>query len=368
MHTGTERRSCAFQLAGAELRGAGSPALVGWTLAAYASVTDTPYEVTDDLGTFEETVHRGSFADTLARGPDVAFLANHSGLPLGRTASGTLTLNEDTRGLRYTVTLDPENPAAQSLRSAVNRRDATESSFAFKVTDQEWNPSYTKRAIYAVDLHRGDCSVVTYGANEATGAPDNATTLRAAYDRQIRAKYSADQLTALGKKGHAFLNPDGHYSFPIDDLEDLKAALHAVGRAGADHDKIRKYIAGRAKAMGQSALIPANWNSDGSLQGANAAGRLGSSRATPLPKVASPMVLHCNCCPPCAPASCDGSCCDACPIGDVYLPNADVASSSLDDPSNEFLGQLNDLTVRLAILRLKGRTFEPVPLFEERKP
>lgn len=85
------------------------------------------------------------------------------------------------------------------------------------------------------------------------------------YDEQVRAKYDADELQALGEKGHAFKNNDGRYSYPIDDVDDLKNAIKAVGRGNADHDAIRKYIIGRAKDLGQSDLIPENWNSDGSL-------------------------------------------------------------------------------------------------------
>lgn len=82
------------------------------------------------------------------------------------------------------------------------------------------------------------------------------------------AKYNADQLKALGAKGHAFKNPDGSYSYPIADAEDLTNAIHAVGRGGASHDAIRKYIIGRAKALGLSSKIPDSWNSDGSMRGA----------------------------------------------------------------------------------------------------
>lgn len=81
-----------------------------------------------------------------------------------------------------------------------------------------------------------------------------------------KAKYTAKQIAALGKQGKAFKNPDGIYSYPIDDLEDLKNAIRAVGRGGASHNAIRKYIAGRAKAMGQASLIPPSWNADGSLK------------------------------------------------------------------------------------------------------
>ena len=89
---------------------------------------------------------------------------------------------------------------------------------------------------------------------------------QAAYLPEVRAKYPQDEVDELGKKGHAF-GPDdgGHYSYPIDDEADLDSAIHAVGRGSADHDDIRKYIIGRAKAMGLSSKIPDNWKSDGSL-------------------------------------------------------------------------------------------------------
>lgn len=80
-------------------------------------------------------------------------------------------------------------------------------------------------------------------------------------------KYTADQIKAMGAKGQAFKNADGHFSYPIGDAGDLDNAIKAVGRGGADHDAIRKYIIGRAGAMGKSSMIPDNWNADGSLKG-----------------------------------------------------------------------------------------------------
>jgi hypothetical protein len=89
----------------------------------------------------------------------------------------------------------------------------------------------------------------------------------AEYEAQVRAKYTQAEVDTLGAKGHALKDDDGeHYSYPIDDLQDLKRAIKAVGRGSADHDKIRKYIIGRAKGMGKSTLIPENWNSDGSIK------------------------------------------------------------------------------------------------------
>lgn len=75
------------------------------------------------------------------------------------------------------------------------------------------------------------------------------------------AKYDAAQLTALLAKGQAMKNDKGKPSYPIGDEQDLKNAIRAVGRGGADHDKIRAYITRRAKALGKSDLIPADWTS-----------------------------------------------------------------------------------------------------------
>lgn len=80
-----------------------------------------------------------------------------------------------------------------------------------------------------------------------------------------KAKYDAEELAAMLAKGEAFKNADGEAAFPIGDEEDLKNAIHAVGRAGSDHDAVRKYIIGRAKDLKLTDLIPGNWNADGSL-------------------------------------------------------------------------------------------------------
>jgi len=95
---------------------------------------------------------------------------------------------------------------------------------------------------------------------------------QAAYLVEVRAKYTPSEVDALGAKGHAFKDPDdGHYSYPIDDLEDLRNAVHAVGRGNASHDAIRKYIIHMAGVLSATDEIPDNWNADGSLAEAKAA-------------------------------------------------------------------------------------------------
>ncbi|WBP87045.1 HK97 family phage prohead protease [Kitasatospora cathayae] len=134
----------------------------------YASVTESPYEMSDYLGDYTEVIRRGAFARTLAAGADVPFVVNHGGLTLARTKSGTLRLAEDSTGLHVEADLDPSSPHVQALRSAMERGDVDEMSFGFRVTSQEWSPDWTQRDITEVDLHKGDVSVVNFGANPAT--------------------------------------------------------------------------------------------------------------------------------------------------------------------------------------------------------
>ena len=145
----------------------------------FASVTEVEYEMEDWLGPWVESVSTGAFKKTLDEGADVAFLLNHQGMTLARTKPGTLKLSEETDGAAspvYGVTglhsealLDPQNFYVQAMRSAVERGDLDEMSFAFRVMRQEWNKDWTRRWINEVSLDKGDVSLVNYGANPSTG-------------------------------------------------------------------------------------------------------------------------------------------------------------------------------------------------------
>jgi len=70
-------------------------------------------------------------------------------------------------------------------------------------------------------------------------------------DLVVMENYDAEQRKEMAAKGLAL--PDG--SFPIKNLEDLKNAIQAYGRA-KDQAKAAKFIAKRAKALGADDLIP----------------------------------------------------------------------------------------------------------------
>lgn len=82
--------------------------------------------------------------------------------------------------------------------------------------------------------------------------------------------YSEDTRDKYADKGFAL--PDG--SFPIADVEDLKDAIQAHGRA-KDIEKAKKHIVKRARALGKEDLIPEEWNSSGAEA---AAARVASMR------------------------------------------------------------------------------------------
>lgn len=181
--TELQRRQMPFR--DVELRsvpdGTGGEAL---TFTGYACVTEVGYEMQDWLGPFTEVVRQGAFTKTLSEGADVPFLINHGGMTLARTKSGTLQLAEDTTGLHTEARLDPANSDVGDLRSAMDRGDMDEMSFAFWVTRQQWSPDYDQRDILEVNLNKGDVSVVNYGANPNTaGATLNSRDLAAHLER-----------------------------------------------------------------------------------------------------------------------------------------------------------------------------------------
>lgn len=132
------------------------------TIYGYAAVFDSPSEPMP----WVEYVRRGAFTKTLKDGADVRLLIDHVGVPLARTKSGTLRLEEDSRGLYMESELDPRNPDAARLISAMDRGDMSQMSFAFRSIKDNWNEDRSVRELREVQLY--DVSVVTFPAYEET--------------------------------------------------------------------------------------------------------------------------------------------------------------------------------------------------------
>ena len=138
-------------------------------VAGYASVTGVVYELQDLFGTYRERVAPTAFDRTLEANPEVVLTVNHQGLGLARTndGAGSLRLSVDGVGLRYVAQVNTQETDASDLVLKVERGTVFQSSFAFRLVDWEWVEDDLVE-LREIDLHRGDVSVVTYGANPDT--------------------------------------------------------------------------------------------------------------------------------------------------------------------------------------------------------
>ena len=118
---------------------------------------------------FREVIAPGAFTRALASEDPVFLLVNHDmeGIPLASTQSGTLQLRQDATGLYMEATLDPANPKAQELSSALRRGDMDKMSFAFTVSPEGQTRDAGLRTIN--DIERlYEVSVVTLPAYDST--------------------------------------------------------------------------------------------------------------------------------------------------------------------------------------------------------
>ena len=118
-------------------------------------------------GMFREVIAPGAFTDAIGR-DNVPFLINHDGLPLARTASGTLVLSQDATGLRMDAVLDGGDPDVQRIVGKMKRGDLDKMSFGFLPDVQEWDDTgdIPLRTIRKASLF--DVSIVTTPAYDGT--------------------------------------------------------------------------------------------------------------------------------------------------------------------------------------------------------
>lgn len=120
---------------------------------------------------FREKIAPGAF-NAAIKDADVRGLFNHDpNFVLGRTASKTMQLIEDEKGLRYIIS-PPDTATGRDVMALVARGDVTGSSFGFTVKRDEWTRP-TKpgelplRTIHEVEWLR-DVGPVTFPAYEET--------------------------------------------------------------------------------------------------------------------------------------------------------------------------------------------------------
>lgn len=144
-------------------------------IVGYAAVFNSP---SCDLGGFIERIAPGAFADSLANGDDVRALVDHDwGRIIGRRKAGTLTLEEDERGL-LTDTVPPDTSVGRDIVESIRRGDVDQMSFAFDTLEDDWSTAedgQTIRELRKVKLW--DISPVTFPAYDETSVSVSARSL-----------------------------------------------------------------------------------------------------------------------------------------------------------------------------------------------
>lgn len=147
------------------------------TFEGMASVTGQPYEMWDWYGPYIEVVEVGAFTETLAREDlDVPLVISHDSMRrIARTTSeaSPLELDEITEGEETGLhvlasNLDRTDPDVLYAISKLSSGLVDEMSFRFEIQLGSWSPDWTEYHIDRVNIHRGDVSIVGYGANPYT--------------------------------------------------------------------------------------------------------------------------------------------------------------------------------------------------------
>ena len=133
-------------------------------ISGHAAVFD---KLSQDLGGFREKIAPGAFRSSIKG--DVRALFNHNpDFILGRTKTGTLSLEEDRKGLAVDIT-PPDTDMGRSVVEAVRRGDISQMSFGFRTIKDEWHTDQagkTVRTLHEVELF--DVSPVTFAAYPQT--------------------------------------------------------------------------------------------------------------------------------------------------------------------------------------------------------
>jgi len=135
-------------------------------ITGHAAVFD---KWSEDLGGFREKIRAGAFKKTIKEA-DVRALFNHDpNFVLGRNTAGTLTLEEDKKGLAISIE-PPDTQWARDLTTSIERGDINQMSFGFRTVKDQWTTpkegTDNQRELLEVELF--DVSPVTFPAYPQT--------------------------------------------------------------------------------------------------------------------------------------------------------------------------------------------------------
>jgi HK97 family phage prohead protease len=261
-------------LATQDLRAAGTTAAP--RIEGYA----TKFGNVADLGSFKEMVAPGAFTRTLASDTEVVFLFNHDdNLLLGRRSAGTLSVEQDSIGLKFSCTL-PDTSTAKDVYANLKAGNLRECSFGFHV-DQPNGEQWTKlpdgttlRTLVSVTLF--DCSVVSFPAYPGTSAVAR-NILPADLEQRMTRAMGTDNAGALIPSGGPvpFQKHDKRSEDPFDATDEANGILSWASetdedRAGDKRINVPKAAQGFAYVNGDGSkrsdyLLPHHTIVDGQI-------------------------------------------------------------------------------------------------------
>lgn len=172
------------------IRSAGSGSL---DFLGQASAYERGYEMYDWAGPYTEIVSCGAGGKCIKRNDlDTPLVLGHDSMRrIARTTNGSLSLSESDAGLDVSAPeLDARDSDVSYIAPKIESGLIDEMSFRFGITSGQWSPDYTEYRINEYDIHRGDVSIVGYGANPFTSASlrgqGGARAVRGAVRRDLR--------------------------------------------------------------------------------------------------------------------------------------------------------------------------------------
>lgn len=147
-----------------QIRKASDEGDTGYKVRGYASTFDKYCLYDDGEYKLYEQIDPTAFDE--ADMSDVVFLYNHEGMVYARNKNNTLTLSTDEHGLLSEADLS-STQASRDLYDAINAGLVDQMSFAFTVTDDEYDKKTCTRTIHKIGKVF-DVSAVSIPANPGT--------------------------------------------------------------------------------------------------------------------------------------------------------------------------------------------------------
>jgi HK97 family phage prohead protease len=220
-----------------ELRAAGTdstPRVEGYA-ATFGAVAN--------LGSFKEVIRKGAFKRTLASDTDdVVLLLNHDqNMLLGRKSAGTLQVEEDAKGLRFSCTL-PETSAARDVYINLKSGNLRSCSFGFGIDEDDEGADEWERMADGTLLRTlkdistlYDVSVVTSPAYPGTSAAAR-NIVSPRVEARMATFAAQTELEARRKRVQSVLNEHNAW---LKTQETAEAEIEAR----RNHDRVRLAVA-----------------------------------------------------------------------------------------------------------------------------